>query len=373
MDQGCRRRDNWGQWRARILCWLWWDGSRRFSSWLRFVTLLCLVPSLGGTSAVLPVSLYDHIGVQDNALSPRAALPGPLYPEQLEALVSGGPCAIAVADLNTDGHLDLITAHAASDDVTVLLGTGTGTFQAPQHFPVGVAPVAMAVADLNTDGHLDLITVNAASNNITVLLGTGTGTFQVPQHFFAGSAPATIAVADLNADGHPDLLLTNAASPNVTVLLGTGTGAFQSPRRFSASSCAAALVRVFGDAQSHTAHTTIDDSSRGSTALGGLGDDTIQSPQCLVASRPATTILADLNADGHQDLIAMRPAFGDLMIFLSTADGTYQPPHYFFTSGRGPATVTRADLNSAALQQSSPAPAEPLSAPELLQGYLPAK
>jgi hypothetical protein len=335
--------------------------------------LLFLVPSLGGTSAVLPVFLYDDIDVQDRAPSLRAPLPGPLYPEQLEALVSGGPCAIAVADLNADGHLDLITANAAFDDVTVLFGTGTGTFQAPQHFPVAVAPVAIAVADLNADGHLDLITVNAASHNVTVLLGTGTGTFQAPQHFPAGSAPATIAVADFNADGHPDLLLTNAASPDVTVLLGTGTGTFQSPRRFSASNCAVAPVHVFEDAQSHTDHATIDDPSRGSTALLGLGDDTLQIPRCLANGRPATTILADLNSDGHQDLIAIRPAAGDLMIFLSTADGTYQPPHYFFTSERGAATVTLTDLNNVALQQSFPAPSEPLSATELLQDYFPAK
>jgi hypothetical protein len=179
-------------------------------------------------------------------------------------------------------------------------------------------------------------------------------------------------VADLNADGHPDLLLTNAASPDVTVLLGTGTGAFQSPRRFSASSCTVASVRVFGDAQSPTAYATIDDSSQGSMALRGLGDDTLQIPRCLANGRPAT-ILADLNADGHQDLIAIRPASGDLMILLSTADGTYQPPHYFFTSERGPATVTLAGPNNVALQQSAPAPAEPLSATELLQGYFPAK
>jgi hypothetical protein len=394
MHQGCRPRYDWGQWGARILRRLEWNGSGMPSSCLRFAALLLLVPSLGGISAVLPVLPYNDVGVSDSAPSPIAALPGPLYPEQLEALVDGGPCAIAVADLNADGHLDLVTANAASDDVTVWFGTGTGTFQAPQHFPVGVAPVAMAVADLNADGHLDLITVNAASGNVTVLLGTGTGTFQAPRHFPTGIAPATITVADLNADDHPDLLITNAASPDVTVLLGTGTGAFQSPRRFSASRCTMDPVQVSVDAQSHTARATVDDPSGDGIALLGLGEDTFQVPRCIANGRPATTMLADLNADGHQDLIAIRPASGDLMVLLSTAEGTYQPPQYFFTSERGPATVTPADLNadghpdrdtipepsvalptssSVALQTSSPASWEPRSATELLQGYFPAK
>ena len=346
MHQGCRPRYDWGQWRARILRRSGWNGSGMPSSWLRVVALLFLVPSLGGTSAVLPVSPYDDVGVQNSAPSLMAALPGPLYPEQLEALVDGGPCAIAVADLNADGHLDLVTANAASDDVTVWFGTGTGTFQAPQRFPVGVAPVAIAVADLNADGHLDLITVNAASGNVTVLLGTGTGAFQAPRHFPTGIAPATITVADLNADDHPDLLLTNAASPDVTVLLGTGTGAFQSPRRFSASRCTMDPVRVSVDAQSHTVRATVADPSGDGLALLGLGEDTFQVPRCIANGRPATTVLADLNADGRQDLIAIRPASGDLMVLLSTAEGTYQPPQYFFTSVRGPATVPLADLNA---------------------------
>src|SRR5207245_10975129 len=81
-----RERHDWRQWGARILRRLRWNGSGMSSSWLRFVTLLLLVPSLGGTSAVLPVLLYDDVGVQDSAPNLIAALPGPLYPEQLEAL-----------------------------------------------------------------------------------------------------------------------------------------------------------------------------------------------------------------------------------------------------------------------------------------------
>jgi hypothetical protein len=201
-------------------------------------------------------------------------------------------------------------------------------------------------------------------------------------------------VADLNADDHPDLLITNAASPDVTVLLGTGTGAFQSPRRFSASRCAIDPGRVSVDAQSHTARATVADPSGDGTALLGLGDDTFQVPRCIANGQPATTMLADLNADGHQDLIAIRPASGDLLVLLSTAEGTYQPPQYLFTSARGPAPVPLADLNadsrpdlaaipesgvalptfsSVTLQTSSPAPGEPRSATELLQGYFPAK
>lgn len=64
----------------------------------------------------------------------------------------------------------------------------------------------MAVGDFNRDGVLDLAAVNAGSNNVSVLLGNGDGTFQLAQNFDAGNGPFSLAVADFNADGVLDLV-----------------------------------------------------------------------------------------------------------------------------------------------------------------------
>ena len=76
-----------------------------------------------------------------------------------------------MADLNGDGHPDLVTANGGSLDVSVLLGEGDGTFAVAQAFAVGSSPRFAAVGDLNGDGHPDLTTANGSSNNASVLLG----------------------------------------------------------------------------------------------------------------------------------------------------------------------------------------------------------
>ena len=81
-----------------------------------------------------------------------------------------GPSSVAVADLNNDGTPDLVTANQASNDVSVLLGSGDGTFPARETFPVGHSPNSLAVADLNADGAPDLVTTNGVSGDVSVLL-----------------------------------------------------------------------------------------------------------------------------------------------------------------------------------------------------------
>jgi len=64
--------------------------------------------------------------------------------------------------------------------VSVLLGRGDGTFEAPQSFPAGSSPSAIALGDFNGDGAVDLA---VAGSQMAVLLGNGDGTFQSPSIF----------------------------------------------------------------------------------------------------------------------------------------------------------------------------------------------
>jgi hypothetical protein len=69
-----------------------------------------------------------------------------------------------------------------------LLGNGDGTFKAPQTFAVGALPASVAVADVNGDRRLDVVTANNDSGDLSVLLGNGNGTFQVEQRFAGGGS-----------------------------------------------------------------------------------------------------------------------------------------------------------------------------------------
>src|SRR5439155_20649214 len=139
------------------------------------------------------------------------------------------PAAVAIADLNGDGRADLVTANTdvdrdrdlVSHTASVMLGNGDGTFRPAIQLDTGQDPVSVAVADLDGDGHPDLVTANQSSNTVSVFLGNGDGTFGS-----TGVAPHawSLAVADFNGDGKPDLAALRSV---VSVLLGNGDGSFQ--------------------------------------------------------------------------------------------------------------------------------------------------
>jgi hypothetical protein len=80
-----------------------------------------------------------------------------------------------VGDFDDDGNEDLAITNQGSDDVSVLLGTGTGSFGPAANVRVGGAPSSIAVADLDKDHNADLAVGNLSSGDVSILLGTGAG------------------------------------------------------------------------------------------------------------------------------------------------------------------------------------------------------
>lgn len=126
--------------------------------------------------------------------------------------------ALALADVNGDGKLDLLVAnqtapnYSANGNVGVLLGNGDGTFKPAVPIEVGTSTLwSSAVGDLNGDGKADPAVVN--SSGVSVLVGNGNGTFQNPVTFGSGTNwSLSIAFGDLNGDGKPDLVTANEFS-----------------------------------------------------------------------------------------------------------------------------------------------------------------
>jgi FG-GAP-like repeat/FG-GAP repeat len=132
-----------------------------------------------------------------------------------------GPVSLAVGDFNRDGNQDLVTANDPSNSVTVLLGSGNGSFQTPINLPAGIRPQGVVVSYLNGDDLQDLAVANF-DGNVSVLLGNGNGTFRPAMSFPAGAGASSLVDGDFDGDRLQDLAVTTGNS--VTVLLGNGNG-----------------------------------------------------------------------------------------------------------------------------------------------------
>ena len=141
----------------------------------------------------------------------------------------GAPHNVTSADLNGDGRLDLVVTSESSNAVGIMLGNGDATFQGPVSYSVGNTPKATSIGDLDGDGKLDLATANTSGNypngsaptTVTILLGSGSGTFSPGATLAANLTPFSVAIADLNGDGKNDLATANWHSGDVKVFLHT--------------------------------------------------------------------------------------------------------------------------------------------------------
>jgi hypothetical protein len=184
----------------------------------------------GGDATSFAVGDFDNDGRPDMALTTSQGTVNIYIPA-----IGGGPALtagttpafVAIGDFNRDGNSDLAVASSGSNNVTILLGNGNGTFQPGVNYAVGTAPVHLLVADLNGDGKQDLAVANSGSNNLSVLLGNGNGTFQPAVNFAAGTSPRWVVVTDFNGDGKLDLASANYSSNDVSRLIGNGSGSFQ--------------------------------------------------------------------------------------------------------------------------------------------------
>jgi hypothetical protein len=277
-------------------------------------------------------------------------LPGFVAPLSYDA--GGGPQAVAVADFNGDGLPDLAVANRSSNNVSVLLGNGDGTFQAARNFAAGTNPTAVAVGDFNGDGILDLAVANL--DGVSVLLGNGDGSFQPARNFAAGRYPESVAVGDFNGDGRSDLAIANLGvsgqNGTISVLLGTGDGSFQPARNFPAGvgPQSVAVGDFNGDGLPDLA--VANNSSNDVSVLLGNGDGSFQPAQTFaVGPRPSSVAVGDFNGDGFLDLVV---AFtgpypyttGGVNILLGTGDGSFQPPQSF-AAGTEPISVAVGDIN----------------------------
>jgi len=140
------------------------------------------------------------------------------------------PRAIATADLNGDGALDVAVANVADGTVSILVGVEGGRLRQAvgSPFPAGREPSDMDTADLDRDGDVDLIFANHESSHVTIRLNDGRARFNTApgSPFETGARPHvhSVATADFDGDGWFDVAVDSADTKEIRILRGGPRG-----------------------------------------------------------------------------------------------------------------------------------------------------
>jgi hypothetical protein len=276
--------------------------------------------------------------------------------------ISSKASEIALADVNEDGDQDVVLADHNSYDVAIWLGSGDARFTQADGSPIaareGNRPHThgLAVADVNGDGRLDIVTVNNNDGDASLLLGEGRGHFVIaPQSPFpCGNGPYPIAASDLNADGCADVLIPNAVFDatikTLTILVGSSRGdltpALNSPLVCDATVWYAAAGDLNGDKRPDVVATHSEGGSGASVFLNAGHNKFTAAPGSPIEFGHGAwgVEIADMNGDRHADLVVA--ADRSIRVMLGDGAGQFTPAVGSpFRTGKGAWRLVVADFN----------------------------
>ena len=256
-----------------------------------------------------------------------------------------GCFGIVTADFNQDGILDLAAANVTGNNVSILLGLGTGGvgngwFAPAVNYPTGPGSGwGLATGDFDENGAIDLVVSNNVGMSLTLLRGLGDGTFVFHQSIPLASNPTDIQVADVNEDGISDLVVAIPPSAAIWVLRGLGTngvgnGTFAAPISHAAGP--EPFMFDLGDLDSDgILDLAVANGSFGGVRIlrgggtGGVANGGFSDPQIVVTGNMGDVIAVDINQDGILDLLSTRTHSADetpLVVSTGHGDRTFDVP-----------------------------------------------
>jgi hypothetical protein len=284
--------------------------------------------------------------------------------------------AVAVADLDWDGRLDVASLVRNPDGTGVLVlrtqhmgGYVPGsTFDAPQRAATGPDPRALLAADLDGDGHPELLVVDGepfapGQYGVTIRFFTPPWLMmpvKAPLRLGCGTRrPLQMAVGDLNGDGRPDIALAAEGGKDVLVAYGNGDGTFKPFTGLDVGGTPQAVAIGALQAGQRPSLAVATDLKEvrllipGGIVPGGL----VPGPTLTVGTRPRALALADLDGDGLSDLVvacagdSTRGERGSVWVALQNgllagpASLGFLPPKAFDTGDDETSALLAADLD----------------------------
>lgn len=257
------------------------------------------------------------------------------------------PTAVAIGDFNGLGRRDVAVALSGEDAVALLYNTGKGELQEPLKIPTVPAPGSLAVADFNGDERDDLLIASISQTQATLLLSKGDDDFAAPQTLDLGYVPFFVTVADLNKDGHPDFITCpwqRTGPSQLGVYLGKGDGKFEEPQRFYAGQNAYQVAAGDFNRDGNFDLVVANNFSRGAHVLLSSGGGQFQTATNYPIGDCGAVVTGDFNGDGLLDFAITNSIEAKLTVLLGKGDGMFEPKQDF-TVGRGPVMLAVADFD----------------------------
>jgi hypothetical protein len=250
--------------------------------------------------------------------------------------VGNAPSAVAVGDFNRDGQKDVAVVNSGSNNVSVLLGNGSGGFTIGPNSPIATSasnPIDIAAGDLDRDGILDLVVAFGSVSQAQVLRGLGgaqAGQFSAVAPFDLTAAPTRIYLADFNQDADLDLVVLAEIGQRILLYAGATGVAFGG----AALTTIDLSLPLPGEDPSGAA--TLDFNRDGKldlavvmrnlsvariyygNGMGGLSPG----PSSGVGVGPRDVAAGDVNRDGWPDLVTANSATGDASVLRNTGGVT---------------------------------------------------
>ena len=248
---------------------------------------------------------------------------------------------VVLADVDRDGHLDLITVHPGGT-LTVRIGDGRGGFTSAGRGPLALPPGggAIAVGDVTGDDVPDLVVASRDGEReyVDVLIGDGSGRFQVESRSRYTTATAfayykpVFHLVDLNADGHTDIVSANGRRNTIEILLGDGRGGFTIAEDVTLEADGDFFTSAVADMDGDGRVDIVWTSSRGRDAGrvfvrrgDGSGRFTASRAVATVPSGPRVAALGDVNGDARADIVVTHAETNLLSVLVNTGAGEFEP------------------------------------------------